>query len=66
VLLFFLLWRLFRLRNRRNLALSERNDALAEMNAKKDRFFNIISHDMRNPAEAQRDALKLLVHNGSQ
>ena len=58
-----LLWYMLRLRNRRNLALMERNDALSEMNTTKDKFFNIISHDLRNPVVAQRDALQLLVQN---
>jgi len=57
------LWNMLRLRNRRNRALTERNDALAEMNATKDKFFSIISHDLKNPAISLRDALKLLVKN---
>jgi signal transduction histidine kinase len=51
-----LLGLLLRSRNRRN-------RALAEMNATKDKFFSIISHDLKNPAIAQRDALKLLADN---
>ena len=72
-----LLWYMLRLRNRRNSALTERNDALternvaltehadvlSEMNATKDKFFNIISHDLKNPTLALHDNLKLLVSN---
>jgi signal transduction histidine kinase len=59
-----LLWYMLRLRNRSNTALTERNNTLSEMNAAKDKFFNIISHDLKNPAVAQLDALRILVKNG--
>ena len=56
ILVLFLLSFLLRLRNRHNRELSE-------MNATKDKFFSIISHDLKNPAVAQRDALQLLSDN---
>ena len=59
-----LLWNMLRLRNRRNRVLTERNEVLDEMNATKDKFFSIVSHDLKNPATALYDALKMLVKNG--
>jgi len=55
-ILFVSFWYMFHLRNRRN-------HILEELNATKDRFFSIISHDLKNPALAQRDALQLLLDN---
>ena len=64
VVFLVLLWYMLRLRTRRNHALAEHNHILSEMNTTKDKFFNIISHDLKNPAVALLDALKLLAKNG--
>ena len=48
-----LLWNVLRQRNRHN-------RELAEINVTKDKFFRIISHDLKNPALSLRDALQLL------
>jgi signal transduction histidine kinase len=40
-----------------------RNRDLAETNATKDKFFSIISHDLKNPAITQRDSIQILLEN---
>jgi signal transduction histidine kinase len=59
IVFLILLWYMLQLRTRRN-------RALAETNATKDKFFSIISHDLKSPVNAQRDALQLLAENAGE
>ena len=63
VVVLALLWYMLRLRSRRNSALQEKTEILAEMNATKNKFFSVISHDLKNPAITLRDALQILLTN---
>jgi len=45
---------------------NRRNRELSDMNAIKDKFFSIISHDLKNPAVTQRDALQILTDHAAQ
>ena len=63
VLVLALLWYMLRLRSRRNRALQEKTEILTEMNATKNKFFSVISHDLKNPAISLRDALQILLNN---
>ena len=45
---------------------TRRNRQLAEMNTIKDKFFSIISHDLKNPVVTQHSTLQLLANNPDQ
>ena len=53
VVLIFRIWRIQRIRN----------NELVDINNTKDRFISIVSHDLKNPAIAQRNALQAMCDN---
>ncbi|MDR0830371.1 MAG: tetratricopeptide repeat-containing sensor histidine kinase [Prevotellaceae bacterium] len=58
LIILIMLWYMLRLRKKKNLILKEANDT-------KDKFFNIISHDLKNPAIMQQNALRMLLDDSS-
>jgi signal transduction histidine kinase len=43
-----------------NAIIQNKNESLAELNKTKDKFFSIISHDLKNPLSTFKDGLKML------
>lgn len=63
IILAFILYKRIKLKNRVNQILSEKNHQLEILNATKDKFFGIISHDLRNPLSAFKNITSSLESN---
>lgn len=53
----------FRYRSKMNTILNEKNQQLSELNASKNMFFSIISHDLKNPTNAFQNITEALTEN---
>lgn len=62
LLIAFVMYRMYRLKLAVNKLLAEKNEQLEELNATKNKFFSIISHDLRNPFGALV-SLSEMLHN---
>ncbi len=63
LLVILLIYSRYRIKQRHNLLLEEKNTELRLLNATKDRFFAIIAHDLRNPVSAFRNISGSLMKN---
>ncbi len=59
-------YRNFKIKNKSEKELSEKNEQLKELNAAKDKFFAIIAHDLRNPLSAFQSLSTGLAENFKQ
>lgn len=50
-------------RKRAEFAIQKQNTKLKQLNATKDKFFSIISHDLKNPLFSMEGLFELLIHN---
>lgn len=63
IILTIILYSRIRLKNKTNQILSDKNHELEILNATKDKFFGIISHDLRNPLSAFKNVTASLESN---